>query len=82
MRVSVIALLAVLLAVVAPAFAIIIEVPPNNQECVYETLTKNERMISSFEVIAGGMLDINIKARRVRAVWSLLRAPRAVTFRC
>jgi len=39
----------------------IVEIPAKNQECFFENLTKYERMISSFEVLAGGMLDINIK---------------------
>lgn len=45
------------------AYGLIIEVPPNNQECVFEILTLNERMIASYEVIAGGLLDINLKVR-------------------
>jgi hypothetical protein len=43
----------------------IVEIPAKNQECFFENLTKYERMISSFEVLAGGMLDINIKVRSV-----------------
>lgn len=57
---------AVLMAVMLFASAVhgyIVEVPAKNQECFFESFAKYERMISSFEVLAGGMLDINVKVR-------------------
>ncbi len=70
MKVTSVASLALVCLLVAPALALIVEVPPNNQECVFENLAKNERMIASFEVLAGGLLDINIKVRLLR--WCIL----------
>lgn len=62
-RLTAICLALAIAALVLPTYALIIEVPPNNQECVFEELQKNERMIASFEVLAGGMLDIDVKVR-------------------
>jgi hypothetical protein len=38
-----------------------VEVSPKSQECFFEELDRGERMIASFEVLAGGMLDINVR---------------------
>jgi len=45
-------------------YAYIVEVGPKDQECFFEELERGERLISSYEVLAGGMLDINIKVRQ------------------
>lgn len=47
--------------VVCLANAYIVEVSPKSQECFFEELDRGERMIASFEVLAGGMLDINVR---------------------
>jgi hypothetical protein len=50
--------LAAALAALA-ADALLISVAPNDEECLYERLEKDNKLVGSFEVLSGGGFDID-----------------------
>jgi hypothetical protein len=70
-----VAFLALLAATTSEAF--IINVPANREQCVYTDVEETgDRVIASFEVISGGMLDADVEVRspKGRLVFSQKRA--------
>lgn len=48
----------------------IIEIAPKAQECFSEDMARGDKMSASYEVINGGMLDINVKVRFICKITS------------
>ena len=70
------AVLAVLAGVSARVLAAVAAVPAAGEECFVEVVEANNKLVGSFEVISGGLLDIEATVRfprRVRLQYCFLR---------
>lgn len=67
-------LLAALLCLGAAAHAWIIQIDADTEECFHNTLKQGTKVAVFFQVASGGFLDIDVKARglRARARWGTL----------
>ena len=52
---------ALLLALLSSVRSYVITIPPRSQECFFEELQFKERMLATYEVVSGGMLDVNVR---------------------
>jgi len=58
---AVIVAVAVMSALVTPTYAINIYVPANDEQCYFDTVQRGDKVVTSYQVISGGALDIDVK---------------------